>query len=247
VATPFGDYHFRGGHRLWHAPEGMPRSYIPDDKGARVEEIEDWVVIRQPVEEHTGIAKTLTIRLDAERPRVVVEHELRNEGASPVRLAPWAISMLRLGGVAVLPQPTGKADAAGLLPNRQLVLWPYTQVGDARLVLRDDFVLVKGAASLPPLKLGYANTAGWLGYWLEGTLLVKRFKSVRAGAEYADMGCNAEMYCNDRFIELESLGPLVTLEPGATAAHTETWEVYTEPPEELIPAEVMGVIGEMTR
>src|ERR1051326_7349620 len=32
IATPYGDYYFRGGHRLWHAPEAMPRTYIPDDK-----------------------------------------------------------------------------------------------------------------------------------------------------------------------------------------------------------------------
>ena len=30
VPTPYGDFHFRGGHRLWHAPEAMPRTYIPD-------------------------------------------------------------------------------------------------------------------------------------------------------------------------------------------------------------------------
>ncbi|MCX6033686.1 MAG: hypothetical protein NTV38_01710, partial [Chloroflexi bacterium] len=27
VTTPYGDFFFRGGHRLWHAPEEMPRSY----------------------------------------------------------------------------------------------------------------------------------------------------------------------------------------------------------------------------
>ena len=31
VPTPYGDFYFRGGHRLWHAPEHMPRTYIPDN------------------------------------------------------------------------------------------------------------------------------------------------------------------------------------------------------------------------
>ena len=32
VPTPYGDFFFRGGHRLWHAPEAMPRTYIPDNE-----------------------------------------------------------------------------------------------------------------------------------------------------------------------------------------------------------------------
>ena len=31
VPTPSGNFHYLGGHRLWHAPESMPKSYIPDD------------------------------------------------------------------------------------------------------------------------------------------------------------------------------------------------------------------------
>ena len=30
ISTPYGDFYFHGGHRLWHAPEAMPRTYIPD-------------------------------------------------------------------------------------------------------------------------------------------------------------------------------------------------------------------------
>jgi hypothetical protein len=31
IPTPYGDYHYMGGHRLWYAPEAMPRSYMPDN------------------------------------------------------------------------------------------------------------------------------------------------------------------------------------------------------------------------
>jgi hypothetical protein len=44
---------------------------------------------------------------------------------------------------------------------------------------------------------------------------------------HVDYGCNAEVYCCDRFIEVETLGPLVTLEPGASTVHVETWELHT--------------------
>jgi hypothetical protein len=33
------------------------------------------------------------------------------------------------------------------------------------------------------------------------------------------------MYCNDQFVELESLGPLTKLNPGAEIKHIEKWDV----------------------
>lgn len=34
IETPYGNFYLRGGHRLWHAPEMKPRTYIPDNEGA---------------------------------------------------------------------------------------------------------------------------------------------------------------------------------------------------------------------
>jgi len=39
VETPYRNFYFRGGHRLWHSSEAMPRTYIPDNEGAMVIEI----------------------------------------------------------------------------------------------------------------------------------------------------------------------------------------------------------------
>ena len=38
--TPYGDYFIYGGHRLWHAPEAFPRTYLPDSEGLTVDEFE---------------------------------------------------------------------------------------------------------------------------------------------------------------------------------------------------------------
>jgi hypothetical protein len=63
---------------------------------------------------------------------------------------------------------------------------------------------------------------------------VKRF-GVRRDEEYEDYGCNSELYTNHLFTELESLGPVINLQPGEDIVHTETWEVYkdTEIPMDL--------------
>ena len=244
VQTPYGNFFFRGGHRLWHAPEAMPRTYIPDNEGATVSEIPNGVRIDMPAESWTNIAKSMEIRLNPDRPQVILHHELRNDGAWAVEFAPWALTMFRQGGVAIFPQPVGNTDEAGLLSNRQLIVWPYTQLGEPRLHLRDDFILVHATPSLPPIKFGYFNPHGWMGYWLDGVFFVKRF-SVQMSASYPDHGCNAESYCNDQFIELETLGPLTKLEPGKSVFHTETWEVYTELMSDLIPPEIQNIIAKL--
>jgi hypothetical protein len=49
-------------------------------------------------------------------------------------------------------------------------------------------------------------------------------------ATYPDMGCNAEVFTNDWMLEVESLSPMLTLEPGASADHVETWRLFADVP-----------------
>ena len=241
LPTPYGDFYFRGGHRLWHAPEEFPRTYIPDNEGSVVEPIENGIRIRQLAEPMTQIEKSVEILLDSQAARVELRHELRNAGTEPVELAPWALSMMRLGGVAVIPQPVGDKNAK--LPNRHLVLWPYSEIGDPRLELGDDFILVRAGAKLPALKLGCLIPQGWIGYWINGTFFVKRFDAPDPEESYPDWGCNVEVYCNDKFIELETLGPLRIIEPGAIVSHTETWEIFNSLKQDWVPDELLKVLG----
>jgi hypothetical protein len=42
---------------------------------------------------------------------------------------------------------------------------------------------------------------------------------------YADRGAVAQFYLGDAFCELETVGPLVALDPGGATAHREVWEI----------------------
>jgi len=224
--TPYGEYYLRGGHRLWHAPEAVPRSSVPDNDGLSIEEREGVVHLSQPPEPVAAIRKSLAICLHDDRPAVTVSHELWNGGAWPVELAPWAITQLPLGGVAILPQPTEPMDHNSVLPNRHLVLWPYTHWHDPRQRLGDEHMLIDARPEASAFKVGYMNHHGWVGYLRAGVLFVKRFQP-QPRAWHADLGCNVEVYCCERFLELETLGPLCRLEPGQAATYVETWELYT--------------------
>jgi hypothetical protein len=235
LTAPTGEFHPYGGHRLWHAPESTSYSYIPDDSGTVVKQYEDGMRLQGPIDPLTSIRKTIAIQMSTSHPFVVVKHILENHGWASVRLSPWALTMMRPGGTAILPQQSGFLESE-VLPNRRFALWPYSRWNDERLKLGDDFIVVRSMPNQQPFKIGYFNPHGWLGYAFDDTLFVKRF-GVRRNEEYPDFGANAEVYTNHRFTEIESLGPLVELQPKREIVHTETWEVYKE---DEIPADLLG-------
>jgi hypothetical protein len=222
--TPWGEYHLRGGHRLWWAPENPPLTSAPDEGDLLVGEAADGLCLER-LEPQSHLRKLMEIELAADRAAVTVRHRIRNESEAAIELAPWAITILPLDGVALLPQQRGPIGESEFLPNRALVLWPYSSISDPRLVLGDELVLVRATAAPSPFKLGYLNRAGWAAYLRGGILFCKRFDP-QAELAHADLGSNVEVYCNDRLLELETLAPLSVLEPGAEASHEERWELH---------------------
>ena len=88
-------FHFYGGHRLWHAPENMPRTYALDNEPVDITRTKNGLFTRQKVEAETGIEKTLEISLVENKPQVIIRHTLTNHGQWSVECAPWAITQLK--------------------------------------------------------------------------------------------------------------------------------------------------------
>ena len=216
-----------GGHRLWHAPEVRRRTYLPDDQAVDIREVDQGLVVTQPTEIQTGIQKSMRITLPDDTATVIIDHTLKNEGLWPVELAPWAITQCKPGGVGILPQPTGDADPDGLLPNRRLALWPYTDVNSPHIQWGNRFILVQAKMQQDALKIGFPNPAGWIAYFNDQTLFVKEV-AYQAEADYFDFGSSSECYCCPYFIEMETIGPRTSLAPGETVSHRETWRVYRD-------------------
>lgn len=236
--TQHGAYHFLGGHRLWRAPESFEHTYVPD-QAVSIERSENRVLISATPEPHSGLVKSVEIQLAEGKASATITHTFTNTAASSTSVSPWALSMLRQGGAMLLPQPAATEGEAALLPNRRLVLWPYTHITDPRLKLGDDFVFVRAQPAMPPIKIGYYNAHGWAAYMLDGWLLVKRF-SVKPAEDHPDGGSNVEVYCNDLFIELETLGPLTSLAPGASLTHVENWELLRADEQDLISPDLIS-------
>ncbi len=214
--TPHGEYYLRGGHRLWTAPED---SFFTCPEGTVQVIVKENSVTLQGDIETSGLQKEISFCL--EQNRVLLTHRVTWHGREPIELAAWAITQLRLGGLAILPL----SAANGLQPNRNLVLWPYSQLGDDRVELHDDLVLMHGRAAQRAFKIGNCSSHGWLACLWDQALFVKRFHVAQAG-RYPDMGSNVEAYVKDSCLELETLGPLTFLEPEESVTHEETWEVH---------------------
>lgn len=224
AGTVGGDeYKAYGGHRLWHSPEHMPRTYVPDNSPVQWEETENGIALHQDIEHWTHIRKEMIVRMSSDANEVCVRHRITNTGAWPVELAPWAVSMLAPGGVEYIPR--SRKDT-GLLPNQSLALWPYTRLNDQRIVLGEKYIIIKQDPSIgDPLKIGLPNPSGWGAYLNYGVLFVKRYTH-HDDMPYPDFGSSYETYANKYFLESETLGPLVKLLPGASCDHVEDWSIH---------------------
>lgn len=220
-----GVFHFYGGHRLWVAPEDFSTTYAPDDSPVEVSEIDNSLIITKSVESQTGLQKAMEILLAGET-QVVIKHHITNRKKQPVTCAPWAITQLRAGGIAILPQTR---QDTGVLPNRSLALWSYSDPSNPNVIWGKHHILIR-AEMRSPFKIGFPNPRGWLAYWLNGVLFVKHADH-HPQAEYYDFNSSSECYCNDEFLELETLAPITDLHPGQTVSHIETWNIYKDVPQ----------------
>jgi hypothetical protein len=184
--------------------------------------------LRQAVEPKVGIQKEMVVSLDPAGTHVTVRHILTNRTLWPVELAPWAMSIMNEGGTVILPQEPYAEQPSHLLPVRPLALWSYTDLSDPRFAIGPKYIRMRVLADRKtPQKIGIGNRQGWSAYHRGRTLFVKRFPYDEA-ARYTDFGANCEVYVSGPFVELESLGPLQRLEPGASAEYAEQWYLFPD-------------------
>lgn len=220
------EWRLYGGHRLWHAPEAMPRTYAPDNSTVAYRFEDSTLKLSQAVEASTGIEKQIEVTLDDKVDRVSLVHRLINRNLWEVELAPWCLSVMAQGGRAILPQERFFPHTEELLPARPLVLWYYTNMADPRWKWSTKYIqLQQDPNNSKPQKIGIRNTPGWAAYQLGEDLFIKRFP-FDDQATYIDYGSNNEIFTNEAMLEVESVGPVTRLAPGAQVEQKETWYLF---------------------
>ena len=249
--TGEAEWQLRGGHRFWLAPEDLTRTYFPDNRPVTYEAIGPTAArVVAPPEAEYGVQKTMELRLGKSGMRVEVTLRVTNTGTEPTELAPWGPTVMAPGGVEIIPlppkaphpgHPKYAKSPADFGPNQELVLWPYFDFADTRWTFGRKYILLRQDVNKGPTKIGLAHRMGWVAYLNSGVLFVKRF-DYREGAVYPDRGTRYQTFAYQEMLEMETVGELVTLRPGASAELTESWELYGNVPPVDTEADVDRVI-----
>ncbi|HLM00024.1 MAG TPA: hypothetical protein VK400_03150 [Pyrinomonadaceae bacterium] len=228
VETALGEWRPYGGHRLWIAPENMPLSYAPDNSAVEYFIENDYSArFVQPPENQTKTQKEIVVTLGEKGSETTVEHRVTNRGDAETELSAWALTIMRGGGCAVIPnEPFKPYSGENLLPVRAAAFWSYTDLTDSRWRFEKDFIRLHVDEAKPePQKIGVLNRQGWTAYERQNLLFVKRFDFAET-AVYPDMNSNTEVYTAGSFVEVESLSPLQKLPPGESLDYVERWQLF---------------------
>jgi hypothetical protein len=216
----------RGGHRIWAAPEVVPRTYAPDNGPVEIAISGVTLTATQPVEPSTGLQKEITVLLATSGSAVEVVHRMKNTLQWDIEVAPWALSMMAPGGVGITGFPPRGKHPDILPPTNPLVMWAFTDLGDPRWKFTQKYaVLRQDPQNATPQKIGHFNPKTWGAYLLGGDLFIKSFDA-DPSKPYTDFGCSYETFTNGDMLELETLGPLTRLSPGASLEHIERWTLH---------------------
>ncbi len=214
-----------GGSRLWVAPEDAVYSYGADNDPVDVRILGSKLIAQAPVE-NTGIQKRIEVELAEQGTSVNVLYSLKNTTIWPLKIATWVLTMMAPGGVAITTQPPRGTHPEVLAPTNALIVFAFTNMSDPRWSWLEKYIVLRhDPKNSDPEKIGLFNPKTRGAYLLGGELFVKKFEA-SPDEEYPDMGSSFETFTNERFLELETLGPMRTLQPGDSMDHLEVWTLH---------------------
>jgi len=215
-----------GGHRIWTSPESYPETYNPDNYEVKYQVTENGALFTPNPEIANGQQKTLEIKMSQGNEMQVIMH-VTNISDKPQEFSIWGLSVSAVGGTAIIPM---NQNDTGLLSNRVISVWPYTDLSDDRIFYGKRYITLRQDTTRKnPIKLGFDINCGKIHYVLGNEVFTKSYETLHPTAKYPDGGCSFETYNNDGFIELESLGELKTVNPNETSELTETWTISDKP------------------
>jgi len=219
-------FQLRGGDRVWKAPEDPIATWAPDNVPVEIQVTPTGLIAREPVEPLTKLQKEIEISLAPTGTTVRVAHRITNRSLFPLEFAPWALTMMAPGGLAVSGFPPRGKHPINLEATNPLVMWAYTNLSDPRWKFTKKYLTLRqDPNNAEAQKLGMFNADTWAAYLLGGEAFVKRTKADPSQV-YTDFGCSFETFTNNEFLEVETLGPMTKVQPGQTVELVENWALF---------------------
>ncbi len=216
-----------GGHRIWLSPESYPETYTPDDKPCKVVETENGAIFVYAEDSEIGVQKELEIKMDADDTNMQVIMRIKNLTA-PRDFSVWSLSVCSQNGTLIIPMNT--VDT-GLLPNRKVSLWSYTDISSENFYWGKKYITVKQIPEGEDYagKIGVDLNCGTAYYVLGDEILCKKYDTNHPDGNYPDGGCSFETYVCNAMIEFETLSELKTVATGEIHELTEHWSIFKKP------------------
>ena len=220
VDAAAGEWPNFGGDKTWPAPQSAwparyPRSWPPppvfDQSPLTVLPLPGapGLQMESPVDSATGIKFVRTITPGPSTGQMSVRTAYYKESGDPVEISIWVITQLADPELIATPANAGPEP------------WLAMSENVTGVEVRDGLVLWRRDAAKAQ-KIGTsARSLVWVGK--SRVLRIDLLLDQESSALFPDKGCSAQIYTNPNpktYVELETLGPLVTLKPGDLAAAT---------------------------
>ena len=221
VGESFGSTFWTSPQKVWNWP---PISEFDKMPYLIVKEDENRMILRSEVSDRLGFSIGKDFQVNMVSGAFDVTYSIKNESNEPRQVAPWEITRVP------------NADGTIFFEAQNDSIWPADIL---------DFNAEQGAMwyttdeTAQNRKIN-ADGKGWLAYYADGMLLVKRFQNLQLN-EPAPNEAEVQVYVNrgKTYIELESQGAYVWLQPGEELSWTVSWyllPVQTSTQEELLKA-----------
>jgi hypothetical protein len=214
-----GDWHIRGGHRLWISPESED-TYSADNSPCEVALAGDAVSISH-LDKTTRLRKTVAVAQKGENFHIT--NTIENKGECLYPGAIWSLTCVKPQGCIFFPW--GKN---GPWTVKKILYWKSwmtqsTQLRSTQYHEGDDLFLIRPTGETG--KVGTGGDEGFIGVTHPGYTFIKKFDRV-PGNCYPDDNCAIEAYTCAHMMELETLSPATTFFPGEPVSHSEEWFVF---------------------
>lgn len=216
-----------GGHRIWTSPESYPHSYYPDLDPVKYEITENGAVFTPNPETENGLQKQMEIKMDPDDANMHVTMRVTNIAQKAQEFSIWGLTVSATGGTLIVPM---NDNDTGLLANRNISVWPYTNLADSRLHFGNRYVTLRQDTNATcALKLGFDLNHAQAYYCLGEDIFRKSYETYHPHENYPDNNCSFETYTCATFTEVESLSPLKKVSPNETVSLTEHWSMHKKP------------------
>ena len=216
-----------GGHRVWLTTESYPETYTPDDQKVEYTVAENGAIFEAADDNKNGVKKSFEIKMDSDDANMQINTKIKNISKEEKEFAVWCISVATDGGTLLIPMNT---NDTGLLHNRQISVWPYTDLSDSRLRFGKRYVTInQDTNATDPLKLGFDLNCGQVYYLVGEDVFCKKYENNHPNGNYPDNNVSFETYTDNVMIEIENLSEVKKVVPGEVNTMSEIWSLFKKP------------------